>query len=148
MALLTFWAGHLFAVGDCLMHFRMFINILSLHPLDASSTPSSSHDNFSRYCQMSAKITPNLFSPHFENYCSKAKRHGLEVEQKGMVWRYMTRTTLEQEGTNKRDVLTKALFQTLGRHLRWDKGQEKDKELGQTGFQSYNDRSNDYQKCA
>lgn len=56
------------------------------------------------------------------------------LKQKGMVWRHMTRTTPEQEGTSKRDVLTKALFQTLARHLSWDKGQEKNQRIGSDRF--------------
>lgn len=86
---------------------------------------------------MSAQVTPNTPPPALRTTALK---------QKCMVWRYMNTTTLEYEGTGKRDVLTKVLFQTLARQLYWAKGQEKGKELG---FQSYNDRSNyDYQKCA
>lgn len=46
----------------------------------------------------------------------------------------MNPTPLEHDGTDKRDVLTKVLFQTLGTLIRYRAG--KNEELSQIGFQS------------
>lgn len=46
----------------------------------------------------------------------------------------MNPTPLEHDGTDKRNVLTKVLFQTLGTLIRYRAG--KNEELSQIGFQS------------
>lgn len=55
LALLTFWEGYFFVVGDCSMHFRMFSNIPGLCPLmpAAPPLPVVTTKTIFRHCQVS-----------------------------------------------------------------------------------------------
>ena len=116
--------------GDCLTHLRMFSIILTLHPLETSNThPLPSHDLSPDIAKCVPKSLP------IENHCSKPRMSGLRTYEP-----HASGTQRYQQ----RDALTKCYFKLCQGQFCWEKGQEKDEELGQTGFQSYDDWSKHY----
>ena len=117
--------------GYCLTHFRMFSSNLILHPLDASNTHP-----LSPVMTLSPDIAKCVSkSLPIENHCFKPRMSGLRTYEPHAsgIQRYQ-----------QRDALTKCYFKLCQGQFCWEKGQENDEELGQTGFQSCDDWSKHY----